>query len=356
MKTWKKRWFVFDKETGELFYHLSETTPHPIGGIDIQYCEVHRNTNPSNKREFTLHYTTVCLFVFISIISNHHLINEKLITNYQTGRIYYLIAASEQEVGFWVSHFMEWKARKKTVDNNSPSRGNSRSLTFARPKNAHTVNYYALSLFVDFLFFFYLFMELQSISPPPVRATNELFARSPPSTTSLPLSSSLSSRNGVSLPRPSVRSGRAVEESRRASRWDEEKKEKEKEEEGKKMELLDELSQRLTGDVQDVHSVRALLSSFHRPLTASGIHSFSFFSFPFIIFFFLPLPPYFSLFVVLYMTSEDTQYLSQQLIRQMEYLNLVLQEVSQTVVKEEQEEKADSGQDEYQEEVNHQKE
>ena len=95
MKTWKKRWFVFDKETGELFYYITESTPqhiglsiptlphsqiphnhlittysphspspHPshlctLGVIDMAHCEVHRDTNSTNKREFTIHYTTV---------------------------------------------------------------------------------------------------------------------------------------------------------------------------------------------------------------------------------------------------------------------------------------------------------
>jgi hypothetical protein len=59
VKTWKKRWFVFDKDTGELFYHLTEGTPQPIGVIDMAHSEVHRDTNSANKREFTIHYTTV---------------------------------------------------------------------------------------------------------------------------------------------------------------------------------------------------------------------------------------------------------------------------------------------------------
>lgn len=45
----------------------------------------------------------------------------------------------------------------------------------------------------------------------------------------------------------------------------------------------------------------------------------------------------------------DTQYISLQIVRQMEYLNLVLQEVSQSGAKEE--EKMESNQDEYLEEV-----
>lgn len=60
MKTWKKRWFVFDKETGELFYYLSENTSQHLGVIDIGCCEVHRS---ANKREFTIHYTSVCCYM-----------------------------------------------------------------------------------------------------------------------------------------------------------------------------------------------------------------------------------------------------------------------------------------------------
>lgn len=43
------------------------------------------------------------------------------------------------------------------------------------------------------------------------------------------------------------------------------------EDEGKKVELLDDLTQRLLSDIQDVHNVRKLLSSFYKPLTGSGI-------------------------------------------------------------------------------------
>jgi hypothetical protein len=50
---------VFDKDTGELCYHLTEGTPQPIGVIDMAHCEVHRDTNSTNKREFTIHYTAV---------------------------------------------------------------------------------------------------------------------------------------------------------------------------------------------------------------------------------------------------------------------------------------------------------
>ena len=48
-------------------------------------------------------------------------------------------------------------------------------------------------------------------------------------------------------------------------------KDEPKKPEEKRDDALTELCQRMLSDVQDVHSVRKVLSSFHRPLTASGI-------------------------------------------------------------------------------------
>ena len=140
VKTWKKRWFVFDKETGELFYHLSESSAQPIGVINIAHCEVHRDT--SSKREFTIHYTTVCI-LYYSLV----LLEREVVTFLQTGRIYYLIAGSEQDVSFWIANFMEWKGkRKNTFENVSPPPSrpavpapSSRSFTVAVPRTGPSV-------------------------------------------------------------------------------------------------------------------------------------------------------------------------------------------------------------------------
>eukprot|EP00026_Physarum_polycephalum_P001803 Phypoly_transcript_01806.p1 GENE.Phypoly_transcript_01806~~Phypoly_transcript_01806.p1 ORF type:complete len:745 (+),score=107.08 Phypoly_transcript_01806:239-2236(+) len=228
----------------------------------MAHCEVHRDTNSTNKREFTIHYTT-------------------------TGRIYYLIAGSEQEVNFWVAVFMEWKGGKRRVTDASTTAAprpitSPRSHTITAPRTSPT----------------------RSVSPPSLRANGSPAIRATPPPGSSPATfnrapaRTQSSRDVIRVLKEDVKPEKSIEIE-------------------EKLDDLMELGQRLLTDVQDVHSVRKVLQSFHRPLAAS-----------------------------------DTQYLSLQIIRQMEYLNVCLQEVSNLAVKDD--ERSDflsSSSDEYIEEA-----
>jgi hypothetical protein len=163
------------------------------------------------------------------------------------------------------------------------------------------------------------------VSPPSARANGSLSPRGTPPLASSPTTSFQRAPARTQGARDAIR---AVKE--------EGKKEKVAEKE-EKDEMLQELCQRLLADMQDIHSVRTMLNSFHRPLTATGI-----------------LSPHSSLSLslsfILELIMRDTQYLSLEIIRQMEYLNLCLQEVSALGIKED--ERSDtSSSDEYIEEV-----
>lgn len=101
------------------------------------HSEVQRD-NPTNKKEFTIHYITVFFLLYFSITFSVTY-TYFCCGNEQTGRIYFLSAASEQEVSFWLHHFNEWKQRSKSKKGTLTNSGSNSNLSINVNNNNNSI-------------------------------------------------------------------------------------------------------------------------------------------------------------------------------------------------------------------------